>query len=108
MDLLFGMMLPSGNDAGFLLAEHFGALVKRAGDARVEPKTKSKSESDNSCNENNTEDSESAKVKELADDDMAIDECERSKYLHRYSQFRYTFVKYFIMEMNYYAQEDFK
>lgn len=27
-DLLHGLMLPSGNDAGYLLAEHFGQILK--------------------------------------------------------------------------------
>jgi D-alanyl-D-alanine carboxypeptidase len=28
MDLLFGLMLPSGNDAAFVLAENFGYILK--------------------------------------------------------------------------------
>lgn len=39
---------------------------------------------------------------------MAIDELEKSQYLHRFSQFKCTYVKYFIMEMNYIAIEEFK
>jgi D-alanyl-D-alanine carboxypeptidase (penicillin-binding protein 5/6) len=32
-DLLHGLMLPSGNDAGFLLAEYFGELIFKNGEA---------------------------------------------------------------------------
>lgn len=41
-DLLHGMMLPSGNDAGYLLAEYFGKLMKKSGQTRVDLKNKSK------------------------------------------------------------------
>ena len=33
LDLLYGLMLPSGNDAAFVLAEHFGRASLSAGDA---------------------------------------------------------------------------
>lgn len=105
-DLLFGLMLPSGNDAGFLLADYFGKMLKQAGDTRTEVKKITES------NESGTEittDLDTTTSKENQDIDiMMIDENEKSKYLHRYSLFRYTYVKYFIMEMNYYAREEFK
>lgn len=43
-DLLHGLMLPSGNDAGFLLADYFGRLIKKSGDVKVIKKLKSDSE----------------------------------------------------------------
>ena len=68
-----------------------------------------KTDSDNSSGDSNTEDSDTTKSKEQSEKDlMVIDECEKSKYLHRFSQFRWTYVKYFIMEMNYIAWEEFR
>lgn len=68
-----------------------------------------KSDSDNPWGDNNTDDSDTTKGKEQPEKDiMIIDEYEKSKYLHRFSQFKYTYVKYFIMEMNYIAIEEFK
>lgn len=32
-ELLFGLMLPSGNDAGFMLARHFGNQLEAKGEA---------------------------------------------------------------------------
>jgi D-alanyl-D-alanine carboxypeptidase len=29
-DLFYGLMLPSGNDAAYALAEHFGSLIQRS------------------------------------------------------------------------------
>lgn len=43
-DLLHGLMLPSGNDVGFLLADYFGRLIKKSGDVKVIKKLKSDSE----------------------------------------------------------------
>ena len=40
-------------------------------------------------------------------DIMVIDEFERSKYLNRHSLFKHSYAKYFIMEMNYIAREEF-
>lgn len=106
-DLLHGLMLPSGNDAGFLLTDYLGRLLQKRGLTRVEIK-KSKDSESNENTENNT-DLDTTTSKETNDDEnIAVDEDEKSKYLHRYSLFRYTFVKYFIMEMNYYAREEFK
>lgn len=100
-------MLPSGNDAGFLLADYFGRMIKKLGNARLDIKSKASSESNDNQTESGT-DAETTDSKENSDEEsQTIDENERSKYLHRYSLFRYTFVKYFIMEMNYYAQEEF-
>ena len=43
LDLLYGMMLPSGNDAACALAEHFGAILLRYDSSRNYPtRTKAK------------------------------------------------------------------
>lgn len=104
-DLLHGLMLPSGNDAGYLLAEYFGRLIKKSGDAKVIRKLKSDSEG--SPLDWQTDDT--IKTRENSEEDsMYIDETEKSKYLHRFSLFKWSYVKYFIMEMNYFAREEYK
>lgn len=106
-DLLFGLMLPSGNDAGYLIAEYFGRALKKAGKTRITKKIKL--DPDSSPLESLTDGLDTTKSKEASDEEsMVIDETEKSKYLHKFSQFKYSYVKYFIMEMNYYAREDFK
>lgn len=40
--LCYGLMLPSGNDAGFALAEYFGALLRK--DAEIEEKRRKEEE----------------------------------------------------------------
>lgn len=101
-------MLPSGNDAGFLLADYFGRMLKRVNQTRID-QNKAKSESsDKNLGENATDVDTTSSKDTTVEDPMFIDENEKSKYLHRYSLFRYTYVKYFLMEMNYYAREELK
>lgn len=105
-DLLHGLMLPSGNDASFLLADYFGRLLKKTGKTRVTKKIKWDSE--DSPSEALTDAWDTSQSKEIDGESMIIDESEKSKYLHRFSLYKYTYIKYFLMEMNYYSKEEFK
>ena len=85
------------------------AILNKSGDARIDIKTLPKSDSEVSCGDNNTEDTDTVKSNQLVEnkDIMIIDEYEKSKFLHKFSLFKWTYVKYFIMEMNYIAKEEF-
>ncbi|CAI2364763.1 unnamed protein product [Moneuplotes crassus] len=99
-DLLHGLMLPSGNDCGYLLAEHFGHLLKKSGEEKgiIKPKNDPKETS----SEDTTVELDTTESKESDDDECPV----MSKYLHRFSCFKYGYIKYFLMEMNYIAKEE--
>ncbi|CAI2366933.1 unnamed protein product [Moneuplotes crassus] len=101
-DLLHGLMLPSGNDAGYLLAEHFGQILKKAGKEKgiIKPKKDLKENSTDA----NTEELETTESKESDDEEGPV----KSKYLHKFSCFKYGYAKYFLMEMNYIVREELR
>lgn len=83
--------------------------LNKSEDWRLDIKTLPKSDSEISWGDYNTEDTDTVKSKDSPDnnDIMAIDESEKSKFLHRFSFFKSSYVKYFLMEMNYIAKEEF-
>lgn len=92
-------MLPSGNDAAYLLWDYFGKLIKKSGNIRGVNKSESETDSTETGGLNSTE------SKESSDED---DKPWKSKYLHKFSLFKSGFIKYFLIEMNYIAREEFK
>ena len=90
LDLLYGLMLPSGNDAGYLIAEYLGEVLSDRGVTRLDLPT-----------------SELGITSDLdLDDDTSEQSCASdTKYLHWNSYYSDSPIQYFIMEMNYYALE---
>jgi len=63
-----------------------------------------KSESRSNINDVNNDELNTTKSKESDEDEKPL----KSKYLHKFSLYKYGYIKYFLMEMNYIAREEFK